>query len=289
MKHLFTLLLILLCGCTKQPAPPAVPEHPQRVISLAPSLTETIFAIGAEAKLVGNTEWCNYPEAAKKIPRIGGYMTLNAEQTLALHPDALIMLSEHEHLRAKADELGLPVVMLSNKSLTDILDSIQTLGVLLGHEHEATTLLTQMHEQINQTRAAQSDTPKPRVLVTIGRNMGSQGIDSAYCVGRTPFHNELIEIAGGVNACQIQQPYPKISAEGLIAMNPDIIIDLLDSRATPADIKQVKQNWLATPQIRAAQNGQIHLIADDYTLVPGPRFTQLLKEFADLIQSAEAE
>lgn len=287
MKPRYIVLLILtLCGCAKQPAAPVMPEHPQRVISLAPSITESIFAISAQEKLVGDTDWCNYPEAAQSIPRIGGYMTLNAEQTLAARPDAVLLLTEHAHLRTKAEELGLPVIMLSNENVSGILNTIDTLGTLLDHESEANQLLDQMRTQIDQTRRHSNEQNKPRVLVTIGRNMGNQGIESVYCVGLTPFHNELIEIAGGLNACQLNQPYPKIGAEGLIAMNPDIIIDLLDSHASQADLQTARDNWQQSQEILAVKHNQIHVIAGDHTVVPGPRFTQLLEEFAQIIQGA---
>lgn len=286
MRQLFAILLLCLCGCAKPSDRPVPPEHPQRVISLAPSVTEAVFAIGAGDRLVGDTEWCNYPEAAKSIPRIGGYMTLNAEQVLAVHPDAALMLSEHEPLRTKAEALGVPVVMLSNKSVTDILTSIKTLGVLLEHEDEAHALLNKIEQEIADIRLQSEGAKKPRVLLTVGRNMGSQGIDSVFCVGLPPMHNELIEIAGGVNACQVNQPYPKISAEGILAMNPDIIIDLMDENATQADIEKAKQDWMQHKQIRAVQNNQIHVLTGDYTVVPGPRFILLLKDFAQIIQGA---
>lgn len=286
MKRILSILLILICGCSRHPRHRAAPEHPQRVISLAPSITETIFAIGAEDRLVGNTDWCNYPEAAQKITRIGGYMTLNAEQALAVRPDAVLLLAEHAHLRTKAEELGLPVVMLSNKTVADILDTVDKLGSLLDRKSEAGALRAKMEKQIAETRLRSKNAEKPRVLITVGRNMGSEELESVYCVGLPPFHNELIEIAGGQNACQLNQPYPHIGAEGLLAMNPDIIIDLLDSHASEADIHKAQQDWLKNKQIRAVQNGQIHVLAGDHTVVPGPRFTLLLEQFAKIIQQS---
>ena len=282
MKQLSAILLLTLCGCTRQTEPPALPEHPQRVISLAPSITETIFAIGAQDKLVGNTDWCNHPEAAKNITRIGGYMTLNAEQALAVQPDAVLLLAEHAHLRTKAEELGLPALILNNKTIPDILATITRLGELLERDTEAAALRDRIEKQIASIRSQSRTDKKPRVLITVGRNMGSQGINSVSCVGRPPFHNELIEIAGGQNACQLNQPYPQISAEGLLAMNPDIIIDLLDSHATPADIKNARRDWQKTARLTT----NIHIIAGDYTVVPGPRFILLLEQFAKIINGS---
>jgi iron complex transport system substrate-binding protein len=284
MKHLLSILLILLCGCTKQPQSTELPETPQRVISLAPSLTETIYAIGAEAKLVGNTDWCNYPEAAKRITRIGDYMTLNSEQVLSVRPDAVLLLAEHAHLQTQAHELNLPVVMFSNKTVADILETIEKLGALLDHQTEADALRAEMEQQISATRQRAEGTQKPRVLITIGRNMGSEGIDSVYCAGLTPFHNELLEIAGGENACQLNQPYPHIGAEGLLTMNPDIIIDLLDSHSTETDIDRARQDWSKNRHIRAVQNNQVYILAGDHTVVPGPRFALLLEQFTEIIQ-----
>ncbi|MFC1467512.1 ABC transporter substrate-binding protein [Verrucomicrobiota bacterium] len=284
MKYIWSILLMLICGCAKQSNRPIVPEHPQRVISLAPSITETVFTIGAEEKLVGNTDWCNYPEAAKGIARIGGYMTLNAEAALTVRPDTILLLAEHAHLRAKAEELDIPAVMLSNKTVSDILATITKLGVLLEREAEAESLCSEIKTRMRAISRKTETLKKPRVLITVGRNMGNQSIDSVYCVGLPPFHNELIEMAGGENACQLNQPYPRIGAEGILAMNPDIIIDLLDEQATPDDIEHARQDWLQNKQIRAVQNNQIHVLAGNHTVTPGPRFILLLEQFAQIIR-----
>jgi len=291
IKHRYTAQLavaatLLLCACDHQPAEVNLPLKAERIISLAPSITETVFAIGAEERLVGNTEWCNFPEGAKEIPRIGGYTNFNAERVLKMRPDAIILLAEHGHLREKANSLGIDVIMLENKTVADILNTIATLGALLDREQEAARLLEQLHNRMEAVRKQAPSREKPRVLITIGRNMGSQGIDSVYCVGQPPFHNELVEIAGGQNACPLAQPYPRVSAEGLLKMDPDIIIDLLDSHATQGDAAKVRAYWVRNEKLRAVQANQIHVLAGDYTVVPGPRFILLLEQFAHIIQSA---
>ncbi len=285
---LLPLALLLAGACGRPPEPPPAPPTLERVVSLAPSITETVFAIGAGDRLVGNTEWCNYPKAARSVPRVGGYMTLDAERVLAVHPDAILMLAEHGHLRARAAELGIPVVMLDNKTVPDILTTIRHLGRLLDHRQEASRLVAEIEGRMAAVRKRAKDSFRPRVLVTVGRNMGSQGIDSVCCVGRTPFHNELVELAGGTNACELDQPYPRIGPEGLLRMDPDIIIDLMDSHATPEDLEKARTEWLGNGRLKAVQTGRIHVLAGDYTVVPGPRFILLLEQFAGIIHP-EAE
>lgn len=283
MKLLALIALLLLSCCTQQRAPLDAPAHPLRVVSISPNLTEIIFAIGAEDRLVGNTEWCNFPEAAKSIARVGDYMSFNAEQTLATRPDAILLLAEHAHLQSKAQQLNLPTITFATKSVAQILSTITELGELLEHQAEASALRHSIETKIAKIRHQSADQKKPRVLLTIGRSMGSEGIDSVYCVGLKPFHNELIEIAGGVNACQINQSYPHISAEGILALNPDIIIDLLDSNATEADIETALHNWKRS----TLNTTEIHIIAGDHTVVPGPRFILLLEQLAEIINGTQ--
>ena len=280
--------ILLLGACSQQQEQTIIPQKAERIISLAPSITETVFAIGAGERLVGNTDWCNYPEAAKAIPRVGGYMTLNSEHALMVNPDAIVLLAEHAHLRSKATELGIGVITLENKTVADILNSISTLGNVLGHKEEATRLIEQLNARMENIREKNSGRQKPRVLITVGRNMGCEGIDSVCCVGRPPFHNELVEMAGGENACTLPLPYPRISAEGLLKMDPDIIIDLLDSHATSNDIEKARAEWIKNDKLRAVQTDRIHVLAGDYTVVPGPRFILLLEHFADIIQNTAA-
>ncbi len=282
----FLTIIAVLCGCSQNSKTLEAPENPKRAISLAPNLTEMMFAIDAQEFLVGRTKWCNYPEKTKNIPIIGDYSKINIEATILQKPDVVLTLPEHQESREKLEQISIPSIELSNRNIAEIEQTILQLGTLFDRKEESEKVVNSINEKIADARASANPNYKPKILLTIGRNMGSQGIESVHCVGLTPFHNEIIEIAGGVNACQINQPYPKVSLEGMIAMNPDIIIDLIGDNHNKTTVQRAQNSWMKNKQIRAVQNNQVHVLAGDHTVVPGPRIGQIIDEFSAIISKS---
>ena len=203
IKLLITALFSTILGCSENPQKNVAPENPKRVVSLAPSITETIFAINAEEFLVGRTKWCNFPEGTAKIASIGDYMSPSSEQILKLNPDAVLMLPEHQASRDKIESLGIPIITVENRSVAQIFGKIRQLGEIFERENEAEILVSEIEQKIVSPRKT------TKKLLQKFYNDRQKYVEREYIAGN-PFHNELLEIIGAKNACQLNQPYPKI-------------------------------------------------------------------------------
>jgi len=276
LSFLFTL--ILLSGCGKPTPIPPLPANVERIISLAPNITETIYALGLEDKLVGTTTYCNYPAAAKKITKVGGFGNFNFEAIVTLKPDLVILHKEYETEKARLTSLGIPYLESGSYFIADILQTIQSIGTACGAEKKAQALIRKLESQIKKLESP-SEHP-PRVLITFGGSPATQDIGQVQAFGPDCIHNELLEIAGGINVVQGHLPYATLSREAILRLNPDIIIELAPE-AEPSDTPA--EAWNRLKAVNAVKNNQIHILTGDYTCIPGPRFIQTLEDFARII------
>jgi len=278
----FLCILTLLCGCGK-PAQPAVLDHPpERIISLAPNITETVYALGLGGKLVGATTYCTYPEAARAVPRIGGFGQFNYEAIVAARPDLVILHKEYEADKIRLKGLGIPYLETGTYFIADILETIRSIGEACGAQEQANELVAQLEDRIAEIRQAghpeaSGQSARPRILITFG----SGETESIQAFGPECIHNELLEIAGGENVVDGRLPFATLSREAMLRLNPDIIIVLapeLDDGAEPAP------RWKTLATVNAVKNNHIHVLASDYTCIPGPRFIQTLEDFSEIIR-----
>ncbi len=273
------LLATLLCGCGK-PAQPATPKKvPERIISLAPNITETIYALGLESKLVGATPYCTHPEAARTLPRVGGFGNFSYEAIVTLNPDLVILHKEYDAEKARLKSLGIPTLETGTYFIADILETIRSIGESCGAEKQAQELIAQLNHRINEiSHVGQAFQPaRPRVLLTFGS--GETGPIQAF--GPACIHNELLEIAGGKNVVEGKLPFATLSREAILRLNPDIIIVLAPELENAAD---APNPWSKLTSVNAVQNNRIHILTADYTCIPGPRFIQTLDDFSEIIR-----
>jgi len=265
----------------------------RRIVSMAPSITETLFALGLGERVAAVTRYCEYPADAKEKPRIGGFYDANYEALLALAPDLAILLPEQEKVRQFLDRQGVEVLVVNNKTIADILDMIGTIAGRCGVEacgKELTAELIAKRDAIRQ--AGLRYARPPRVLVSIGGNMGS-GPEAKICVaGPKTFYGQLVSLAGGRDAYQGRQAFPEISREGLLELNPEVIIDIAvntDYRPLGTAAKRAMlAKWQeAASGTAAARDGRIHILEGDYLVIPGPRFIQALEDMATFIRRPE--
>ena len=261
-----------------------VPEKIDRVISLAPSLTEMIFAAGAGNKLVGVTTYCNYPEAATKIEKIGDTQTPNIEKIIALKPQ-IVFVSTDSQLQAFSrtlDEQGIAVYVTNPKTLDEIFANLRQIGDLLGTSKQAddaaNALIVRVHSVRQQARyygdlsaAAQGD--NPRVFVQISN-------EPLFTIGKDSFLTDIVEQTGGVSVTRdVPTGYPTLSKETAAALNPDVIFlsDSEDNRQPNAAFKDSK----------AVKNGRMYRINADIISRPGPRLVDALEEIASKLKEKE--
>lgn len=257
----------------------------QRIISLAPSITETLFALGLGEQVVGVTRYCDYPPQALSKPHVGGYLDPNMEAILILRPDLVITLSGQQRLKQRLEQLGIPALQVPHQTLSDILASIRIIGAATGREAEAKSLLTTLRARMDRIKAKTAGLPRPRVLVVMSRSAGGP-IKEVFIAGAADPYNEMIHIAGGINAYQGEFiRVPPLSVEGIIRLNPDVIIELVADEVVQGsrDKKTLLQDWTNLPGIAAVETGRVYLFTEDFDTVPGPRFILTLEKMARTI------
>jgi iron complex transport system substrate-binding protein len=283
MRHcesiaLWAAVVFLFGEATAAPAENRPAPEPRRIISLAPSLTETLFAVGAGAQVVGRTEFCNFPSAAKRAAVIGGYYDPNYEAILALRPDLVVLLPENQEHRARLQGLGIPTLTVEQHSLAGVINSCLQLGAVSGHAAEGARLADDFRAALARAHALTDRLPRQRVLLVMGRDYDGGRIRDVYCAGRGWIYDQVLAAAGGSNAYPSALPsYPKLSAEGVLALNPDVILELApDAVAANKPPAALRQDWLRLPGLHPQR---VVVLAGDYLTIPGPRLLQTLRTF----------
>jgi iron complex transport system substrate-binding protein len=241
-----------------------------------------LFALGLGDKVVGRTRFCNYPVEAKKITEVGGYIDLNYEAMIALKPDLVILLPEQEKVKQYLNELDIKHLTVNNKTISDIKNTIKTIGNICSAQVNANSLLSKIKSTIEKIKSKTKGVEKPKVIISIGRTPGTNGVKDVYIAGENTSYDELINIAGGINAFDDSNiAYPMLSAEGLIHLNPDIIFDfIVNLEKNNLDRELALKDWQTIKSVEAVKNNRVKILSSDYISIPGPRFILLLKDLA---------
>jgi iron complex transport system substrate-binding protein len=240
-----------------------LPRAAQRVVSLAPSITESLFAIGAGAQIAGVTAYCNYPPAAALKPRIGGMTTPSIESIIALRPD-LILISMEGNLRddySRIMDIRVPVVVSNPRNLEDIYRSLAVLGRLTGESDSASRVVAALRaRQDALLRTAPSRSVRTLLFVSL---------QPLIAAGNGTFLHALLRSAGGTNLAALTGlSYPTLSREAVIAYNPDVVFVMSDLAPSTDAMIRLYPEW---SRLDAMRNGRIHRIDADIISRPGPR------------------
>jgi len=258
--------------------------QPQRIVSLSPSATEILFALGLGDRVVGVSRYCRYPAEARSKAQVGGYLDPSYEAIVALRPDLVVLRGGNPKFVNSFRELGLNLLEVNHDSVEGILDSMIELGRRGGAEERARRLVDDLQAQMHRITQQTARLPRPRVIVVVERTLGAGKIQNVYVTGSNSFMNRMILLAGGKNACgDVSVGFPVVSGEGIIRMNPEVIIDLVarDLRGgLSAD--EILSDWRQLPEVEAVKSGRVHLVDDDFAFIPGPRFVQLVEKLAGL-------
>jgi len=258
-------------------------EYPERIVSLAPGNTQMLFAVNAGDKVVGVTDYCNYPYnfsawvEAGNMTSIGSYFNPAIEPIVALNPDLILASLGSSDQAAQLRNLGLSVLTLNPGNLTGVMRDILTVGKATGHETEATTVVSIMQQRIDAVaNALSSTTTKPKVYIEIGTN-------PYYSVGKGTFIDDLVKLAGGQNIFENSTTaYPQVSSEAIIEQDPDIIVfpsSMGTENLNPAEVAE-RDGWST---VSAVTNNRIHTINGDMINQPGPRQVDALEILAKII------
>ena len=252
-----------------------IKAEPKRVVSLAPSITETVFYLGAGDKLVGVTKWADWPPAVKNITKVGGYGAYaNLEIIASLKPD--LILADNAVLYKKGFLENLekiaPVVILNPKSIKGIYTQVELLGKILNREEQALLVTAEMKARISSIQSAVSNLTKPTVMYLVSTYNGY------WIAGRNTFADDLIRLAGGRNAFEDVTGWKAVSAEEIVARNPDVVI--IASAYVNPDI--FCSGPLST--IKASKDGRVYTVSDPNVFQrPSPRVVLAVEELARLL------
>jgi iron complex transport system substrate-binding protein len=252
---------------------------------MAPSITETLFAVGLGDRVVGVTQFCRYPPEAQKLPKVGGYHNPNYEALLALKPDLVVILVEHEKSLPALKDLGLRRLAVCHQNVEGILDSITTLGAAFGKQTEADRIVADIQGRIERAERKTTGRNRPRVMFAIRQNVGSGQLEGVTVAAASSFFNEVIAMAGGQNACgDLAAPFPVVSGEGILWINPEVIIDLVPpTPQTKLDQAKILGDWDRVADVEAVRSGHVYVLRDDFASIPGPRFILLVEKLARLL------
>jgi iron complex transport system substrate-binding protein len=234
---------------------------PARLVSLAPSITETVFLVGGERQLVGVTRYCDYPEAAKKLPRVGGYNDVNEERLLTLKPDIVLLLKTHLPLIAFCRKHHLKYEAFDSESIEGIRHMVKRVGAIAGQEKKALAWLSK-----HPRHSWKLEAKKQSVLVILEQVHRNGRIEAAYVLGQESFYHSVLSAAGLYSLFKGVQRYPLIGREGLSGFSPDKVIVL--ERGAPAAYKGV-----------FSRRTKIYFLPQEVMKRPGPRYDQILAAF----------
>jgi iron complex transport system substrate-binding protein len=256
-----------------------IKEAPQRIVSLAPAITESLFALGLGDKIVGVTNYCDYPAEAKTKPKVGGFSTPNAELVVAARPDLVLATRINESYVPQLENAGLTVVVIESLDLPQVLENIRLIGKVTGTSEAANNLTGEMQKRIDSITSKVGGLPdenKPAVYFEIWPDPLTTG-------GSKSFVNNLITLAGGKNiAGDVEQDWVNLSPEMVLARDPDVAI-LCHHGSSLQTVEQFKtrKGW---EQVSAIKNNRVGLISDENTVVrTGPRVVEGFEFMAKLI------
>lgn len=287
------ILLSLLVGLAAACQPPFQPgtfvddagrevsidKVSQRIVSHVPSITEILFALGLEEKVVGVSEYCDYPEAAKLKPKVGGFFKPSIERIVELDPDLVFTGGNDEQLMTQLDVLGITYIVLRPDDIDGILKNIELVGKVTGTEKKAGELVEDMRERMSYVIARAKDAPRVKVFYTFA----TTDLNNPWTAGPGSFVDSLITMAGGENiGAKAPAPWVQLSLEEVVNVDPEVIIfgTSHGSAATPKEEIERHPVWQG---ITALKRGEFHPIDGDLVERSGPRIVQGLEEIARII------
>jgi cobalamin transport system substrate-binding protein len=249
---------------------------PQRIVSLVPSATELIFALGGEDRLVGRTDYCDYPPAARSKPSVGGMIAPNLETIVALRPDLVIATTSGNRAEtfAKLKQIGIPVYAVHAHRVAEMLDVTARLGELTGRQATVATLVATVERRLHAVAEAVRPFPRPRVLYVLWP-------DPLLVPGRDAIVTELVALAGGESITAAERgDYPRFSIEAAVARAPDVILLARHGTGTGP---MARDKWDRLSSLPAVKAGRIHPVDGNLLHRYGPRVVDGVETLARAI------
>ena len=254
-----------------------------RIISTAPSITETLFELGYGDRIVGVTDDCLFPEEVAGIDKIGRVLNVNVEKVLSLKPDVVMVIDAGEELKQKMETLGLNVLSFDHSTISGFIDSLPVIASKCGMDRDIGNVVNEYKKVL---KPVETDGKKQKVMFVVGRDYHSGSVKDVYLAGSDGFYSEIIKAGGLENVYKGSLTYPKIQIEGIIAMNPDIIVDIITTKQFSAeDEKELKSVWKKLKDVKAVKENKVFIVNKNYWSIPGPRFVKILGELRSMVKT----
>jgi iron complex transport system substrate-binding protein len=260
--------------------------QPKRIVSTAPSITETLFALGLGDRVVAVSQHCHYPPEANTRPRVGSYLKPNIEVIVSLRPDLVIVQAKTNDAAEQLERVKVNVLQVEHGDLEKMFAGMRLIASRCGVPERGAKLEAEIRARLATIRQRTKGLPRRSLVFIVGRNPGS--LNNLIAVGKGSYLNELIAIAGGVNAlAETPMPYPKVSLESIFGLNPDVLIDMGDMAETLAVTEEHKRSvvalWSGHPALKAVAQKRVFAVAADIFVVPGPRVAEAAEAFEKML------
>jgi iron complex transport system substrate-binding protein len=314
---LIAMTLFLFCGkndsriddnnSASSLIPPSVAT---RIVSLAPNATEILYALGLGDKVCGVTRFCNYPPEVAQKEKIGVQADHSYEAVARLKPDLAVILKEQRGMTAFFDRYAIRYVTIGSDSVDEILESIQAVADACSISDRGKDIVNDLRERMglgtadikeitgqagndDMANGVSTDThkavnnDKPKILLCVSRDgIGTGTVGKCFVAGVAAFYDQLIDASGGINAMKgVKQAYPAITAEAVIRMAPDVIIDI--SMSYSDNRRQLQENcddWRSLDNVPAVKDNRVYCMAGDYLTIPGPRVWMIIEDFKNVVR-----
>jgi iron complex transport system substrate-binding protein len=258
-----------------------IPAHPQRIVSLAPSITETLFALGLGNRLVGDSDYCDYPPQAKMLPHVGGTQNPSLEAIVALKPDLVIGTDEANRREtvAQLERLGIPLYGVTAHTVDGTISSIEELGQALGWDFATQTLVDMLRARTEAVDRRVLGKPRLKVLFVVQYR-------PLISVGKETFISDVIRRAGGISISDdLGSEWPRMGLEGVLSRSPDVIlVPKTEAFAPELDEFQNLPGWR---DLGAVKNHRIYFVSESI-MHPSPRLIDALEEVANILHPVES-
>jgi len=271
-------------GCADDDGPPptgaGADGRPLRILSLAPNLTEILFAMGLGSQIVGRSTHCHHPPEAKNIPAVGDTLHLDLATVIRAEPTLAFLVTRRTAVVRRLEGLGIRAVPVEADRMDQLREAIRTIGDEAGHPAAARSLLARIDTDLAAVRRRVASLPRPRTLFAFPMTVGSSQIMVA---GRGSFVDDLLAVAGAENAYPERADWPSIGPAQVVRLRPEIVIINIATPG-PADRQDViRRAWEELTSVPAVEAGRIHILTEPYLTIPGPRVGQAARLLAETI------
>jgi len=258
----------------------------QRIVTLTPSLTEIVYALGAGGRVIAVSDYCEYPPEVRQKPRIGSFLSPNMERILALQPDLVLVDSVQREVAAVLGQAGVRVLAVPMQDLAQVRQALVTVGEALGDRRLAGERLRDgLDREIAEVKRQTEGKPRRRSLFVVDRQVG--GMRGLVVAGPGTYLDELLQLAGGSNVfADLSAKYAKVAVESIEERRPEVILDAV--HAEPGQAELLKRDWLQLSTVPAVAAGQVFVLANREFVTPGPRLGLALRQLAALLHPAPA-